>query len=351
MRGVIVAYGCTRCRAARRWGRPIVVCPAIRLDTPRTGRKKMSKTDFPSVNLEEVLKVGQLPAMPQSAIHLLELSKDPDAGPAEYALPIESDPGLMVQVLQFVNSSYFGFPNEISNIKQAITLVGVRAIKNFALYSAVFSLIPDPKCGSFSLRSLWQDSLRRALFARKMAKVLGLQEAEEAFAAALLQDMAVPLLAKEVPNAYSKLFVAREKADSRIRLSTLEQHVFGWNHADAAGIMARNWDLPEGCASLVEDHLSIEQCTADTDSGKVAVAMSALLPTLGDNEWTEYSMFEDHYKKVSPSGAPSVPDLLEQIDEEFADFAPVLRITVPKSTLVDSYNQVAGKMDCQLSNP
>ncbi|NQU21190.1 MAG: HDOD domain-containing protein [Candidatus Nealsonbacteria bacterium] len=302
----------------------------------------MSKADFPSVKLDEILRIGQLPAMPQSALRLLDVSKDPSAGPSEYTLPIEADPGLMVQVLQFVNSSYFGFPNKISNVKQAITLVGVRAIKNFSLYSAVFSLIPDPQCGSFSLRSLWQDSLRRALFARTMAQVLGLQEAEEPFAAALLQDMAVPLLAKEVPGAYAKLFGAREKADSRIRLSALEQHVFGWNHADAAGIMARNWNLPEACASLVEDHLSIEQCNAETDSGKVAVAMSALLPTLGDNEWTEFSMFEDHYTKLSPADAPSIPDLLEQIDDEFADFAPVLRITVPDSSLVDSYHQVGG---------
>ena len=303
----------------------------------------MSKADFPSVDLNEILAVGQLPAMPQSAIRLLEVSKDPSAGPTEYALPIESDPGLTIQVLRFVNSSYFGFSNEISNVKQAITLVGVRTIKNFALYSAVFSMIPDPKCGAFDLRKLWQDSLRRALFARTMGKVLGLEEAEEPFAAALLQDMAVPLLAKEVPDAYRKLFGARDRADSSIRLSSLEQHVFGWNHADAAGIMARNWNLPENCASLIEDHLDIEQWTAHADSepGKLAVAMSALLPTLGDQAWTEHSMFEDYYHQVSPDDAPSIPQLLGTIDQEFADFAPVLRVSIPDSSLVDRYNEAA----------
>ncbi|HYW79154.1 MAG TPA: HDOD domain-containing protein, partial [Thermoguttaceae bacterium] len=156
----------------------------------------MSKSNFPSVDLSKLLTTDHLPAMPQSALRLLEVSRDPSAGPTEFAIPIESDPGLTVQVLTFVNSSYFGFPNEISNIKQALTLVGVRSIKNFALYNAVFGLIPDPKCGPFDLKKLWQDSLRRALFARAMGKVLGMSEAEEPFAAALLQDMAVPLLAK-----------------------------------------------------------------------------------------------------------------------------------------------------------
>ena len=115
----------------------------------------------------------QLPALPQSAIRLLELSQDPANGPAEFAVPIEADPGLTGQVLRFVNSSYFGFAREISSIKLAITLAGIRTIKNFALWSAVFSLMPNPRCGPFDLKSLWQDSLRRALFARAAAKLLG----------------------------------------------------------------------------------------------------------------------------------------------------------------------------------
>ena len=58
--------------------------------------------------------------MPQTAIRLLELARDPDCGPAEFAVPIEADPGLTVQVLRFVNSSYFGFRNEISNVEDLL---------------------------------------------------------------------------------------------------------------------------------------------------------------------------------------------------------------------------------------
>src|SRR5207244_7141344 len=139
------------------------------------------------------------------AIKLLELSRDSENGPAEFATPIEADPGLAGQILKFVNSSYFGFSREISNVKMAITLVGIRTIKNFSLWSAVFSLMPNPKCGPFDLKALWQDSLRRALFARAFGKLSGLKDAEDLFAGALLQDMAIPLLAKEQPAKYLKL--------------------------------------------------------------------------------------------------------------------------------------------------
>ena len=78
------------------------------------------------VQLKKALSVAHLPALPQSAIRLLELSKNPTTGPAEFAIPIEFDPGLAGQVLRFVNSSYFGFAREISSVKMAIALVGMR---------------------------------------------------------------------------------------------------------------------------------------------------------------------------------------------------------------------------------
>jgi len=93
----------------------------------------MRNASVPVLDLKRVLMGAQLPALPQSAIRLLELSQNAENGPAEFAKPIEADPGLTGQVLRFVNSSYFGFAREISSVKLALTLVGVRTIKNFAL--------------------------------------------------------------------------------------------------------------------------------------------------------------------------------------------------------------------------
>ena len=292
-----------------------------------------------NLNLKEILSSAQLPALPQSAIQLLDLSKDPENGPAEFAAPIETDPGLTGQVLRFVNSSYFGFSREISSVKLAITLVGIRTIKNFALWSAVFSLMPNPKCGPFDLKSLWQDSLRRALFARAVGKLLGLQDTEDLFSAALLQDMGIPLLAKEAPTAYRKLLETRDAR--QVRLSELERRVFGWTHAEAAGIISRQWNLPEQFAVLVEAHIDVEPWAVQpkANPGKLAVAMSALLPSTRDASWRERGQFERCYEKIALAGGPSASDLLGQIDTEFADFAPVLKIGTPSRSLVEACNE------------
>jgi HD-like signal output (HDOD) protein len=291
-------------------------------------------TATPSPGLKDLLNTAQLPALPQSAIRLLELSQNPDNGPAEFAVPIESDPGLTGQVLKFVNSSYFGFSREISSVKLAITLVGIRTIKNFALWSAVFSLMPNPKCGPFDLKCLWQDSLRRGLFARAFGKLLGLKDGEELFAASLLQDMAVPLLAKEQPQRYLKLLESRTHGEAR--LSDLERAEFGWTHAEAAGYMARHWSLPEEFAKLIECHTELDRLMAENSKeiGKLAVALSALLPANNDDLWYERDKFVTTFEKLAQGRGKSIPDLFAQIDAEFAEFAPVLKLAIPARSLV-----------------
>jgi HD-like signal output (HDOD) protein len=299
----------------------------------------MKNTIVPNLDLEKILPLAQLPGLPQSAVQLLKLSADPANGPAEFAVPIEVDVGLTGQILRLVNSSYFGFAQKISNIKMAIYMVGIRTIKNFTLWSAVFSLTVNPTCSPFDLRCLWQDSLRRALFARTFAKLLGMKDSEDVFAAALLQDMAIPILAKASPEFYVKLFGSRKQG--KIRLSALENEAFGWTHAQAAGMMARHWKLPEALANMIENHISIEEYAdlAGEAPDKAAVAMSALLPTVADPDWTECQQFESYYDKIIPGNKPMISELMVRIDKGFGQLAPAMKIPAPAKTLVHRYNE------------
>ncbi len=118
------------------------------------------------------------------------------------------------------------------------------------------------------------------LFARKFAKALGLKEAEEAFAGALLQDMAVPLLAKELPLEYAALLTARE--GGKRRLSELEMERFGWTHAIAAADMARNWNLPREFADLVERHAMLDQNRARKGAAAAAGSRDSISAIAGE---------------------------------------------------------------------
>jgi HD-like signal output (HDOD) protein len=297
----------------------------------------MKNASVSKSELKRILPLAELPGLPQSAVRFLELSKDPNNGPIECAVPVEIDPGLTGQVLRHVNSSYYGFAQKISNVKMALVLVGVRIISKFVIFSAVLRIMPNWRCGPYNLKTLWQDSLRRALFARAFANLLGIKDAEDVFTAALLQDMAIPILARELPSSYVKLLTARN--NGQIRLSALESQEFGWTHAEAAGMIARHWKFPPYLIDLIEGHVSIELFAKQHTPDKLSIAMSALLPTVADPDWTEFQEFTTYYEKLVSGNHPTIVELLDRIDHEYDLLAPVLKLPKPAKSLMDCYNE------------
>ena len=151
--------------------------------------------------------------------------------------------------------------------------------------------------------------------------------------------MAVPILAKEAPEAYVKLLKVRAENYHRVRLSVLENHVFGWTHAEVAEIMTRQWQLPEVLADLIQVHVDVERWSSapEAEPGKSAVSLSALLPATADPHWGEREAYANYYAKVCPSDGPSIEKVLAQVDEQYAEFAPILNLTAPEVSLVDSF--------------
>jgi hypothetical protein len=181
--------------------------------------------------------------------------------------------------------------------------------------------------------------LAAALFARAFGKLLGLQEAEEAFAAALLQDMAVPLLAKALPLDYAALLADRD--GGKRRLSDLEQERFGWTHGQAAAEMARTWNLPRQFADLVEQHTCWDSLVSESGNPlQAAVTLSSLLPASSDPAWVEAPKFEENFRRLAPTQLTAIADFLSGIDREFTEFAPVLKLAAPAKSLVDSYQEM-----------
>lgn len=286
-------------------------------------------------SLQDLLAKSRLPALPQTAVSLLRLSQNPDAGPLQYAKIIESDPGLVGQVLRFVNSSFFGFSRQIASVQQALTLVGVRQITNFALWSAVFTLVPNPQFGAFDLKSLWLDSLRRAAMARSLGKKLKLPNAEDLFAGALLQDMAIPLLIEQMPDKYRPL-IERRDSEQR-RLSELEREALGWDHAEAAAGLVRQWKLPESFAQLVEFHTNLPGLldSGDSHRGAACVALASMLPSCRDDQWDESEVFSDGFKTLNSALKVDFNELVAETDQQTKDFAPMLKLPLPRRTLAE----------------
>jgi Predicted signal transduction protein len=296
-----------------------------------------NKSQQTKEELQSMFRVEQLPAMPHSALIVLQLDNDLSRiNINDLVRPIEADPGLTTQVLKFLNSAFFGFQNPVSTIKQGIALAGIRTVKNFVLWKAIFSLIPKTGDSFFDVKLLWQDSLRRAVFSRLLVNQFGDGDQELAFAGGLLQDMAVPLLLKKRPQETSKLIQELKKKPEK-RLSDLEMSDHGWTHADAADMMCKSWRIPDDLGSLMANHTKIEPyLDHPTDNPEqLSVSLSALLPTVAQNHWAEESKMRHYFDLLFPTKTTLLENLFVQVDKEFDQFATILQISKPRTSLLN----------------
>ena len=264
--------------------------------------------------LIDYLKDSKLCALPQSASQMIELSKNPDNGPQEYAKPISADMGLSTQILRFVNSAFFGFRYKITSIPMALSLVSVRTIHNFILWNGLFAILPNPRCGPFSLKTLFLDALRRAVFARNVAERYTVIDAEEAFACALMQDIAIPLLAQKWRNEYAEML--KKTRFGHVRLSAIERETMGWDHSDAGAILTEYWNLGEVVGNAVSKHIDdvVPHDPACELTLTEITALSALLPKVPDREWFEVLNFVDLFRTIFGQKLEDISTILDETD-------------------------------------
>jgi hypothetical protein len=97
--------------------------------------------------------------------------------------------------------------------------------------------------------------------------------------------------------------------------------------------------MPEDFAALIEGHADFTgDSPTPSELGRNIVALSALLPATADPLWVECAAWEERFSKLCP-GLDSPVELLQQVDREFAEFAPVLKLATPKKLLADSHQE------------
>ncbi|MEX0585040.1 MAG: HDOD domain-containing protein, partial [Pirellulales bacterium] len=180
--------------------------------------------------------------LPGVALAVLELTNNPKVDLRALKDCIENDPALTTRILRVVNSSLFGLSRAVSDLNQALALLGTKPLKLLVLG---FSL-PNELLGGLSPRVLnryWRHTLTKAVMARDLSRQLWRGEGDEAFIAGLLQDVGVLVLVKELGDTYARFLekVQTEHGD----LPALERASLGFSHTELSARLLDTWNLPE----------------------------------------------------------------------------------------------------------
>ncbi|MEE1921698.1 HDOD domain-containing protein [Pseudomonas sp. 148P] len=193
-----------------------------------------------------------MPPQPQIMVDLQMEQYMPDPDLETIAKLISQDPGLAGALLKIVNSAHYGLSNKIASIQRAVNLLGSRSIINLINAQSIKGEMSDETI--VTLNRFWDTAQDVAMTCLTLAKRIGSQAVDEAYALGLFHDCGVPLMLKRFPDYMSVLEDAYASAGARQRVVDTENQVFNTNHAVVGYYTARSWRLPEHVSNAIANH-------------------------------------------------------------------------------------------------
>ena len=190
-----------------------------------------------------VARIDTLPSMPASCTDIMEELQSEDASIQKVAGLIASDLGMSAKILQMVNSAFFGLYRQVTDVQNAVMLLGLDAIKALVLSINVFSAFNTRRIPFFDFEGLWQHSLVTGGYAKQiMTQATGDRDlATAAFLSGMLHDIGKLILAANFSDAYRELLQALPEAPAD-RL-TQECEMIGTTHAEIGAYLMGLWGL------------------------------------------------------------------------------------------------------------
>lgn len=212
-----------------------------------------ASTPAKPASLDEVVRqIDTVSSIPQVALRVVEVANDPDAGAGDMKRVMEVDPALCTRVLQHANSAAMALRIRTTNLQQAISLLGLKQIRNLAVTAKISQLFAhDTPVNCYRPSILWRHLVAVATGARMLGLRLKFRHVEDLYLAGLLHDIGILLEAQFVPLAFAQ---AMQNIDPAKSLVENEHRFLGFDHTQLGLRVAEKWGLGESLKAAIAFH-------------------------------------------------------------------------------------------------
>lgn len=253
------------------------------------------------------------------------MTSDAECSVADLGEVIAIDPVFGLRVLSLANSSAFSLRRRMSDVRQAVSVLGLRSVRNLALGLLVSDMAPQTDHGE----KLLEQSIRRGTACRLIGEHLGVKELDEYFTAGLLLDVGLLTLARTDASLAAELS-AMTSASRAVR----EKARGLAPHAEVSATMARECSLPEATIAAIEAH-------HDPEAGESPLEQAAWLAERVAALFDSALVGRDHQILIESAAsigitAEALDDVLERTPVDVAETASGFQRTLPPQQTIDA---------------
>jgi putative nucleotidyltransferase with HDIG domain len=200
-----------------------------------------------------IMTTRDLPAMPQVASKVLELSSDPNTSAMQLQQVIADDQAMTARILKIANSALYSCSRKIKTLTEAIVMLGFNSIRSLVVTSAARNLY-NTRTSQTGLkeRLLWEHSIGCAFACRLMAAETKPALTEEAFLAGLMHDIGKLVLNIQRPELFDQIVQVVYNENRSFALT--EQEIFGFDHTHVGGLLVNKWKLAPVLEDVIRNH-------------------------------------------------------------------------------------------------
>ncbi len=265
---------------------------------------------------EDIKREAKLVSLPDVYLRLKDILDDPDFAMAEIAIAISQDPSITLRLLRIVNSSLYGFANEIETVSRAITMLGTQQVHDLVLATSVAKAFEGMSSEIMDMQRFWRRSVYCAVASRQLSALCGGCDKERVFVAGLLHDIGHLIMYRALPSLAQRVIVTARENDKPLYL--VERVLFGFDYAWTGSKLMREWSIPESLCEITKHH--VEPAKAEkVQLETIVIHLGSLLTKADDGEgvFNEGPLTADPVSwditRISPEDCIS---LVEQIEEE-----------------------------------
>ena len=197
-----------------------------------------------------ISKMQDIKSFPQFVIETMRKLNDPESNAADVARSLSRDEGLVLRILKLANSAAYGLSRNITNISEAIAMLGYKSVSNIILAATVYSAMDKGLSGyALDRGELWRHSLMVAYTSRQLAKLTEKVGTEDAYVGGLLHDIGKVILNDYVRFGYG--IIVKMVEEKHIPFTEAELKVLGFDHAMIGEIMIERWEMPKAYVAAV----------------------------------------------------------------------------------------------------
>lgn len=284
----------------------------------------MSKLELTPEGL--VADVDDLVTLPEVALRIASMVDDPTSTAMDIGREISNDAALTVRLLRIANSPAFGQHGKIATISRAITVLGIRQVRDLTVGLTAIRTFDGIANDLFTMESFWRQSVLCAVAAANIASRRDNGRSESPFIAGLLHDIGQLVLVNRAPALARQALLMSIDTSDDIGLYQCERIVLGFDHGAVGVALAQKWGLPPSLQECIKFHHEPDLAQAHAvEVATVHIANSvAVLAEIDSTDLRDAPPISANALRATKLDLETLTEIIQQTRDSAQEMLPLL---------------------------